>query len=586
MDHEPMGVAEAGRGTALVADDEPANCRLLEAMLRREGFAVISVSNGEEAVRQFQASRPDIVLMDVMMPVMNGYQATREIKALSGDVFTPVIFLTALKDSESLVRCTESGGDDFLSKPFDFEIFKARIRAMERVRDLHRDLAQKHDHMQRLQEDLIRDHHLAERIFSKAISERNSLDPRIHTLQRAASTFCGDLVLTTTLPDGGFRVLAGDFTGHGLAAAIGALPVSEIFHSMSQDGASDQELIMELNHRLHSLLPPELFMAACLLSCPRGCRSMRLWNGGMPPAWLISKGELTAFASQSLPLGVIPDLGTTAIPERLATETGDRILMISDGLPEAEDHRGWMLGEQAIRGSLLGSNPLASSLEALEKLLDEHTGGQRQRDDITVVEVTVGEDGTALPTRSECEHRHSWDWHVTLRNEQLRNMPDLEKSLQAIDVLESIAPELGAVRTIVSELYNNALDHGILKLQSGMKSAPEGFEEYYLIREARLNAEICGSISIDIEHRRCQEQAYVAVTVTDSGPGFDHREWEDEATSENVPFPRPWGRGIAMIRGLCQSLSYYGRGNRVTAIYSYDQPGDGASREKPEHKDQ
>ena len=97
----------------LVADDDTANNMLLRALLEEQGYEVLSAANGQEAVDLYRAELPDMVLMDVKMPIMDGYEAAQQIKSIPIDGFVPLIFLTAMTEEEGLVKCIESGGDDF-----------------------------------------------------------------------------------------------------------------------------------------------------------------------------------------------------------------------------------------------------------------------------------------------------------------------------------------------------------------------------------------------------------------------------------------------------------------------------------------
>ncbi|MDH4133410.1 MAG: response regulator, partial [Gammaproteobacteria bacterium] len=125
---------------ALVVDDDPTNRIFLRALLEKEGYQVIVAEHGAQAIECFRTEVPEIIFMDVMMPVMNGYEATRRIKALAGDYFIPVIFLTALTDDEALARCIEAGGDDFLTKPYKQATLQSKIAAMRRIAVLQRSL--------------------------------------------------------------------------------------------------------------------------------------------------------------------------------------------------------------------------------------------------------------------------------------------------------------------------------------------------------------------------------------------------------------------------------------------------------------
>src|SRR6202050_371723 len=112
----------------LVVDDEPTILELLSGSLRLAGFDVVTAANGAEAVRVAASSRPDLVLLDVMMPDGDGFEALRRIR--SGGAEVPVIFLTARDEVPDRVRGFAMGGDDYVTKPFSLEELLGRIRAV------------------------------------------------------------------------------------------------------------------------------------------------------------------------------------------------------------------------------------------------------------------------------------------------------------------------------------------------------------------------------------------------------------------------------------------------------------------------
>lgn len=101
--------------TILIAEDNAADRLLLSTIVSRQGHRVLTAGNGLEAVALFETERPQLVLMDVMMPVMDGFEAARRIKQQAGEELVPIIFLTSLSETEALVQSLEAGGDDFLS---------------------------------------------------------------------------------------------------------------------------------------------------------------------------------------------------------------------------------------------------------------------------------------------------------------------------------------------------------------------------------------------------------------------------------------------------------------------------------------
>jgi PAS domain S-box-containing protein len=116
----------------LAVDDNRTNLHILQVFLKKLGHEVLLAENGEEAVRRFEAESPDLVLLDIMMPVMDGFEAARRIKAMPSDRWTPVIFLSALNRDENLVEGLDAGADDYLTKPINFVVLEAKLRSMQR----------------------------------------------------------------------------------------------------------------------------------------------------------------------------------------------------------------------------------------------------------------------------------------------------------------------------------------------------------------------------------------------------------------------------------------------------------------------
>jgi PAS domain S-box-containing protein len=116
----------------LAVDDNRTNLHILQVFLKRLGHDVILAENGEQAVRYFVEQSPDLVLLDIMMPVMDGFEAARRIKSLSANHWTPVIFLSALNRDENLLEGLEAGADDYLTKPINFVVLEAKIRSTQR----------------------------------------------------------------------------------------------------------------------------------------------------------------------------------------------------------------------------------------------------------------------------------------------------------------------------------------------------------------------------------------------------------------------------------------------------------------------
>ena len=120
----------------LVVDDERLNLRLVEELLRTEGYGVRTAQNGEEALERVREARPDLILLDVMMPKLDGYEVCRRLKGNKETVFIPIIIVTALTRLDQKIKGIEAGADDFLTKPFNSAELITRVRSLLNVKQL------------------------------------------------------------------------------------------------------------------------------------------------------------------------------------------------------------------------------------------------------------------------------------------------------------------------------------------------------------------------------------------------------------------------------------------------------------------
>jgi len=140
--------------TILVVDDVPVNIQLLSTYLSSEGYRVISAKDGQQALDEVYKNTPDLVLLDVMMPKINGFEVCKRLKASEETKFIPVIMLTALNDLENKIKGMDSGADDFITKPFNRMELLARVRSLLRIKYLHDELQKKIVELQKAKEEL------------------------------------------------------------------------------------------------------------------------------------------------------------------------------------------------------------------------------------------------------------------------------------------------------------------------------------------------------------------------------------------------------------------------------------------------
>jgi len=141
----------------LVVDDSPTIRAALKALLERMGHTVVEANDGEQALQMYRQDRPGLVLIDVVMPIMDGYESARHMRETKADEWVPIIFLSSKEADQDLNRAIEAGGDDYLVKPVSFVVLNAKIRALQRLEsmrtkqlEMSRDLASANRELEKL----------------------------------------------------------------------------------------------------------------------------------------------------------------------------------------------------------------------------------------------------------------------------------------------------------------------------------------------------------------------------------------------------------------------------------------------------
>lgn len=427
---------------------------------------------------------------------------------------------------------------------------------------------------------LEREQEKAEQIVAKALGSSALQTSGLRYFYRPAAILSGDLLLAEHRPNGNLLVLIGDFTGHGISAAVGVPGVAEVFYERVRHGAHPAELLDLINDRLYRNLPPDMFMSAALIEID--CRHHRLgvWNGGMPPLWLLQGSRvIVSFQSTELPLGVVGEL--TGGRRQIAYHdlpAGGYLYACSDGVIEASLDSGQMYGAEGVEKALTAAAPGQGYDKVIEQL-ERYWASAESDDDTTLLEidldrlVSTGKEkgyGAVAPS--------PWQTELVLDAGTLSRLNPVPAIIDLICNLGAMEEQRQRLYFIIAELFNNALEHGVLGLDSTLKYSAEGFEDYYRQRYKALAELDEGEIRIRVASQVQPAEAgrgsaaAVSIEIIDSGPGFDYQGVLAQPASHSSTDSRSSnsyaGRGIRMVSELADSLEFWPPGNRVVVRLS------------------
>lgn len=552
----------------LVADDTYYERLLLQEMLDSDQIQVILAGDGEEAVELFRKEKPDLCVLDVNMPNLDGIGAAKQIiSSLSEDEYVPIVFMTAHDNEETHKRCVEAKADDFIAKPLNPTILHAKINSLVKFKRLYEEQFQQKQELLAFQQVAEQEHDVAASIHDKIIHARFLETPYIRHSLSPMALFNGDIFLVAKTPGNQLHCLLGDFTGHGLSASIGASPTAEVFYGMVNKGFTGSEILLEINKKLHYLLPVHMFLAATLVTLDTGFKVINVITCGLPDHYLLNKpsGNIEKIASKNLPLGIVEDLD---LQEQIFSASADDYLyLFTDGIIEAENKQREQFDFKGIEDCLNVSEE--SIFDHILQGQQQHSLGSDQQDDITLIEIQCDLENAPWKKLGEATQYKEviplvWKSSMEFDLRTLQYISPVPIMLNSIMEIQGLQKYKESIFMIVSELFNNCVDHGLLGLDSILRSSSEGLAQYYELREKRLS-EREGTVKAMFSHQPVKNGGRLTVRMNDSGEGFDYQKLVS-TFSENQDYH---GRGIPLVNSLCESLEYSENGARVKAVYEW-----------------
>ncbi len=370
----------------LIVDDEPVNLQVLINFLVLAGYRVEIARSGAEALAQIKMSAPDMVLLDVMMPVMSGYEVCRVLRGKYSSYELPILMLTAKRDVDDVIAGFEAGANDYITKPFSRNELLARVNNLMALRRAAAD----HNQLSIMRRELSIAHQIQKTLLPAGLPRVRDLN--IISCYRPASTLGGDFYDFHHWGDSCIGVLVADVSGHGTPAAIISAMLKMAFSMHRGEAERPDALLMGLNAALLGKTRDQ-FITAFYAGIDTNAMTMQCANAGHWPAlvWSRSSQELREVRAHGRALG-LP--GAPYACAAIALNHGDRIILFTDGVLECRDPDRTIFGEDRFHGLIREGQDLSPDkfIDHVMEAVASWTGMSRQEsqeDDITMIVIDV-----------------------------------------------------------------------------------------------------------------------------------------------------------------------------------------------------
>jgi len=388
----------------LVVDDTPANLQVLAGMLKDRGYKVRPAPSGKLALLAARRDPPDLILLDINMPEMNGYEVCEQLKADDNLSGIPVIFISALTEPLDKVKAFALGGVDYLTKPFQMEELHARVETHLKIRRLQIELQETNSRLERANDRMSRD------LESAAKIQRAFLPSAIPEIVGMEFAWCyqpcdelaGDGLNIIPLGDGKVGLYVLDVSGHGVASALLSVTMSR---ALSPPSDPSSILVRERSVQNRPVITPPAEVAGSLnrlfpfdaatsqfatliygiFNAETG--EFRFVSAGHPgPVHLPCDADPVIFKSEGCLIGIAAN---AYVEKSIFLGRGDRLYLYSDGIPEAMDQTDKLFGDARLLEVIAQgrTKPLQESVTSLIAEVTRWHGSERHQDDISILAV-------------------------------------------------------------------------------------------------------------------------------------------------------------------------------------------------------
>ena len=365
----------------LIVEDNPASLEIMQVRLEASDYRVITATDGEEGLAKAQSSLPDLILLDLMMPKMDGLEVCRRLKNNDSLPFMPIIMVTAKTDTKDVIAGLEAGGDEYLTKPVDHGSLVARVKSMLRIKELHDTVIAQSTQLENQLKT-------ASKIQTLFWPELPAPEGGIRTwaVSQPASYVGGDFYDAIILPDKSVLAYVADVSGKGVPAALIMAAVSTKIRAEASLQQNLNLILRAVNGSMYELASTEGYFATVLLLkyWPRMRKIEMIRAGHINPVLVSPTGVREISGLKGVSLGVMEEVDYELA--ELVLEPGESLLLFSDGVTEAENASVEQFGYQRLIDQLSTSKSFPHG-EGLLESVRKWRGQAVVNDDLTIFEI-------------------------------------------------------------------------------------------------------------------------------------------------------------------------------------------------------
>lgn len=372
----------------LVIDDDPKSLGVLGNILDQEDYELYLAADGESSLHVAEKELPDLILLDILMPDMDGFETCQRLKANPQLIDIPIIFLTAKTEMEDLEKGFHLGGVDYITKPFHARELLARIRTHLSLQDSLQTQKALSEQLILKNEEIEAELQIAQEVQRQLFAQPTQLPfLKITTQYRPYSHVSGDIyAVLPTANQSGANLFIGDGTGHGIVAALSTI-MADMTLKQYPD-VSPQTLMEQLNQIFDENLPMDRFMSAAYLKIKEN-GNMTFCNSGHPPIVILPANgdEALCFYTTGPVLGAAPNDHYSVSEMNYRLSPGDRGVLFTDGIYEQTNPDGKIFGADAFIDFLktFPSDDLENLLSEAVAHVSQYTQNKPVQDDITLL---------------------------------------------------------------------------------------------------------------------------------------------------------------------------------------------------------